>query len=180
VKRGILFIFITVFLLEILVLVPKPLSAQEEWKTHESNCCSIKYIDDGYLNTFTMRIGGFRFTSKGLDNDPLNVRYRVDEIMEKVQAVLDMHPTDLHITILLYPDHPSVERIFRQFTLTGDVPLAFYSNKTKSIYVNVDSITDGVLAHEMAHAVINFYFKVPPPAKMQEILAQYVDLHIWD
>jgi hypothetical protein len=32
----------------------------------------------------------------------------------------------------------------------------------------------------MAHAVINFYFKVPPPAKMQEILAQYVDLHVWD
>ena len=100
--------------------------------------------------------------------------------MEKVRATLDMYPSDLHISLLLYPDHRSIEKKFRLFTMTGNVPLAFYSNKTKSIYLNVNSVTDGVLAHEMAHAVINFYFKVPPPAKMQEILAQYVDLHIWD
>lgn len=129
---------------------------------------------------FTQRIGGFKYTSNGLDNNPSNVKTRVDEIMGKVQATLDMYPSAFRISILLYPDYQTVEKIFRQFTMTGNVPLAFYSNKTKTIYVNVDSVTVGVLAHEMAHAVINFYFEVPPPAKMQEILAQYVDLHIWD
>ena len=37
----------------------------------------------------------------------------------------------------------------------------------------------GVLAHEVAHAIINQYFAVPPPSKVQEILSQYVDKHLW-
>jgi len=170
---------ITAFI-NILFYLPSPALAQEELKTYESNCCTIRYSDTGQLSTFTQRIGGYKYTSKGLDDNPSNVKTRVDEIMGKVQATLDMYPSDFHISILLYPDYQTVEKIFRQFTMTGNVPLAFYANKAKTIYVNVDSATVGVLAHEMAHAVINFYFEVPPPAKMQEILAQYVDLHIWD
>ena len=172
--------FLIIALINVSFFVVPPVFAQEEWKTYESNCCTIQYSDAGHLETFTLRTGGFKYTSKGLNDNPSNVIKRVDEIMEKVQATLDMYPSDFHISILLYPDYQSVEKIFRKFTLTGNIPLAFYSHKTKSIYVNSDSVTDGVLAHEMAHAVINFYFKVPPPAKMQEILAQYVDLHIWD
>ena len=36
----------------------------------------------------------------------------------------------------------------------------------------------GILAHEMAHAVIDHYFGVKPPKATAEILAQYVDAHI--
>lgn len=154
--------------------------AQEGWASYEAVCCSIQFWNEDHLRQFTLRIGGFKYTSRGLDDNPLNVKTRLDDIMQKVQATLDMHPSELHISILLYPDHDSLKNIFRQFAVSGNVPIAFYAHKTKSIYVNVDSVTDGVLAHEMAHAVINAYFKVPPPAKMQEILAQYVDLHLWD
>jgi hypothetical protein len=180
VERGTVLTLIIAAYISISSFLPAPAFAQEEWDFYESNCCTIRYLDAEHLNTFTMRIGGFRYTSRGLDDNPLNVKTRVDEIMEKVRATLDMYPADFHISIQLYPDYQSIEAIFRQFTHTGQVPLAFYANRTKSIYVNAGSITDGVLAHEMAHAVINFYFEVPPPAKMQEILAQYVDLHIWD
>lgn len=179
-RRCILSIVSIIAFVNISFYSPPPLLAQEELKAYESNCCTIQYYDAGDLSTFTQRIGGFKYTSNGLDNNPLNVKTRVDEIMGKVQATLDMYPSAFRISILLYPDYQTVEKIYRQFTMTGNVPLAFYSNKTKTIYVNVDSVTVGVLAHEMAHAVINFYFEVPPPAKMQEILAQYVDLHIWD
>lgn len=179
-RRCLLSIIFIITFIEILFYVPPPVLAQDEPKTYDSNCCTIQYSDAGHLRTFTQRIGGFKYTSTGLDDNPLNVKTRVDEIIGKVQATLDMYPSDFHISILLYPDYQTVEKIFRQFRVTGNVPLAFYANKTKTIYVNVDSVTVGVLAHEMAHAVINFYFEVPPPAKMQEILAQYVDLHIWD
>ena len=179
-RRCILSVVSIITFINFVFYVPLPVSAQEEPKAYESNCCSIQYSDAGQLSAFTRRIGGYRYTSTGLDDDPSNVKNRVDEIMGKVQATLDMHPSDFRISILLYPDYPSIEKIFRQFAMSGNVPLAFYANRTKTIYVNVDSITVGVLAHEMAHAVINFYFVVPPPAKMQEILAQYVDLHIWD
>ncbi len=179
-KRGILFIILFIIGIQIWTAFPDTAYAQDAWKVYKANCCRIQYIEPRHLNTFTLRIGGFRYTSTGLDQNPSNVKARVDEIMEKVQATLDMHPSDFKISINLYPDFESIERIFRQFSLTGNSPLAFYSHKTKTIYADVSSITDGVLAHEMAHAVINFYFKVPPPAKMQEILAQYVDLHLWD
>ena len=46
--------------------------------------------------------------------------------------------------------------------------------------VAVDSVTDNIIAHEIAHAVINAYFVIPPPARMQEILAQYMDQHYTD
>ncbi len=178
-KRG-FYAFIIVAGMSIILSVPGPAGAGEAWKVYESHCCKIHYIDAAHLRDFTLRIGGYRYTSQGLDENPSNVKTRVDEIIEKVQATLDMYPPDLRISIMLYPDYKSIQKIFRSFSLAKNIPLAFYSHKTKSIYVDVSSITDGVLAHEMAHAVINFYFPVPPPVKMQEILAQYVDLHIWD
>jgi hypothetical protein len=58
--------------------------------------------------------------------------------------------------------------------------VAFYSHRTKAIYISLKSITDRSFAHETAHAVINFYFIIPPPGRMQEILAQYVDKHLWE
>jgi hypothetical protein len=132
------------------------------------------------LKLFARRIGAVKFTSGGLDESHRRLTMRIDEILEKVQSILDMYPIDLHISIFVLPDYESLKKVFREFSLSGSAPIAFYSHKMRSIYVAADSLTDGVLGHEIAHAVINFYFGVPPPAKMQEILAQYVDLHLWD
>ena len=178
--KGRVLIVFTIFIWIYIFLISENAYAQEEWKAYETNCCTIQYSDDDHLRKFTLRIGGFRFTSEGLDQRLSLLKPRIDEIMEKVQDALDMHPPDIRIKIFLHPDYRSLDKIFRQFTLTGKTPLAFYAHKTRSIYLDVSSITDGVLAHEIAHGVINFYFKTPPPAKMQEILAQYVDLHLWD
>lgn len=179
-KRNDLFLLITALVIYYLLIFSTSVFAQEQWQLFEANCCTIKYTEADHLRNFTLRIGGFKFTSTGLDDNPVNVKTRVDEVMEKVQSILDMHPEEMHISIILYPDHDSLTQIYRQFVLDRVVPIAFYAQKTKSIYVDVSSVTDGVLGHELAHAVINFYFVPPPPAKMQEILAQYVDLHLWD
>ncbi len=179
IRNAILILITVLFIIFLPVLSPR-IAAGSDWQVLQSNCCTIKYLDEAHLRTFTLRIGGFRFTSTGLDDNPDNVKTKVDEVMEKVQTILDMYPDEMAISISLYVDHLSIGRIFREFSETGNIPIAFYANKSKTIYVDISSVTDGVLAHEMAHAVINFYFDVPPPAKMQEILAQYVDLHLWD
>lgn len=179
-KRNVLFLLIITGIVNIFFVPAPPVFSREDWKVFETNCCRIQYQDDDHLRNFTLRIGGFKFTSEGLDDNPANAKTRVDEIMGKVQALLDMHPPDMRISMILYPDHESLGIIFSQFSKTGNIPIAFYAHKTKSIYVNVSGVTEGVLGHEIAHAVINFYFVTPPPAKMQEILAQYVDLHLWD
>jgi len=179
VKRNVLFLIICSIAFKLILLQPPHVFAQD-WHILESHCCTIQYNDDVHLRNFTLRIGGFKFTSEGLDDNPANVKTRVDDIMNKVQSILDMYPLDMHISIQLYSEHSNLGQVFRQFSKTGNVPIAFYAHATKSIYVDVSSVTAGVLGHELAHAVINFYFVTPPPAKMQEILAQYVDLHLWD
>jgi hypothetical protein len=43
----------------------------------------------------------------------------------------------------------------------------------------VDNVSDGVFAHEIAHAVIYKYFPRPPSSTAQEVLTQYVDKYLW-
>jgi len=167
-------------ILFLLLIAPGLSMSQEVWESYETDCCSIQYYDENQLNDFSLRVGGIRYTSNGLDGDIETTGYRVDEIMEKVSNTLDMYPEEVIITILLYPDHDSLGEIFREITQEEYVPLAFYSHSTESIHVDASSFTEGILAHEMAHAIINMYYDEPLPAKTQEILAQYVDKHLWD
>lgn len=105
---------------------------------------------------------------------------RVDRIVEKISEILDMHPPDLYFTIKLYQNRREIESLYKSMGGLGKAPIAFYSHRTKSIYVSLENITDRILAHEITHAVINFYFGTPPPGRMQEILAQYVDKYLWE
>ncbi len=124
---------------------------------------TIHYAQDKELSDLVWRISGRTIDGKG-DTDM--VRSRVDEIVERVEGLLGMYPNALHVDLYLEPKY-----------LGGDI--AQYSRDKKCITVAVDRVTDGVLAHEIAHAVINSYFQVPPPKKVQEILAQYVDRQLW-
>jgi len=104
---------------------------------------------------------------------------RVDRIVERVRTFLDMYPPDLYFGIYLFQTYDEIENAYKTMGILGKAPIAFYSHRTKAIYISIEDITDRILAHEIAHAVINFYFVTPPPGKMQEILAQYVDKHLW-
>lgn len=47
-----------------------------------------------------------------------------------------------------------------------------------TIYSSMQDVSDSNISHEMAHAVIDDYFKVAPPEKTAELLAVYVDSHL--
>lgn len=131
--------------------------------------------------TGTLSNGLFAFIESS--KDPAVVKNRVDNIVDRVSKLLDMYPADLHFTINIYPNNRDIERAFRDLgglrALEG-APIAFYAHKRNTIYVSIEKLTPGVLAHEIAHAIINVYFDTPPPERMQEILAQYVDKHLWE
>lgn len=153
----------------------------EEWiKTYETQYATIYYSNDSDLNNFTRDIGrGLQFFSESQGKNPMLVKNRVDGMVDRVSQILDMHPPNLHFNIYIYPAYRELESKYLSMGNFGKSPIAFYSHKTKSIYVSLADIADGVLAHEIAHVVINFFFAAPPPARMQEILAQYVDRHLW-
>jgi hypothetical protein len=55
---------------------------------------------------------------------------------------------------------------------------AYYDWQKNTLFVGVDSMRVGVLAHELAHAIILRYFVVPPPEKLQEMMCGYVEYQI--
>jgi len=107
-------------------------------------------------------------------------REEVDRLVYHVRTLLDMHPPLLRFNIIVLSDYNEIRKAYASLGFDGPAPIAFYRQRSQTIYVSVDKLTPGVLAHEVAHAVINAFFSTPPPAQMQEILAQYVDRHLGD
>lgn len=153
----------------------------EDWaKAYETQYATIYYSEDRDIATFTGNIGrGLQFFGESQEKNPMLAKNRVDGIVERVEQILDMYPSNLHFKIYIYSAYKDLSLKYLATGSFGKPPIAFYSHKTRAVYVSLSDITDGVLAHEIGHAVINFFFPVPPPARMQEILAQYVDKHLW-
>ncbi len=132
----------------------------------ETQYALIRYDEETQLNDFLWRITGSRLSPGLTAAEP--VKTRVDELTDRVMAMLDIYPQTFRFEIL----------ITTEAGVTG--PLAHYAHGSdKRIYVSPSTVTDGILAHEIAHAVICAQFAPPPPEKAQEILARYVDENLW-
>jgi hypothetical protein len=55
---------------------------------------------------------------------------------------------------------------------------AFYEPITRTIFLSLVGLHAGVLAHEMAHIILNESFSRRPPALLQEQWAQYVEANL--
>ena len=193
-KQGILNIvglLLAVSIALLLFLAPC-LFAQEPSKIYQTQYAAISYTDEKDLHTFTRNTGsGLSFLRENPERNPLLAKTQVDKIVETICSLLDMHPSKLNFSITLYRTQGEVSTAYyrasaganaykSQGMTTGAAPIAFYSHSTRNITVALDNITEGILAHEIAHAIISTYFVTPPPARMQEILAQYMDKHFRD
>jgi len=154
----ILFLFFSISLIS-----NQPASAQAE-KVFETKFTTIHYTDDAQIDSFIWRLGGHRLEYL---NEPELASHRIDRLIERVSMILDMYPENFHIEIHLQQDPLPKNKI------------AYFEYETNAIYSSVDNVSDGVIAHELAHAIIVGYFPTPPPSKVQEILAQYVDKQLW-
>ena len=176
--RAVLFLVLGFFLL---LSLPPALLAQDVVKPYQTQYATISFTDESDLHTFTGNIGtGLSFLLDSPEKNPLLAKTRVDKIVERVCSILDMHPLNLRFGITLYRSEAEFAAAYRATGISGSAPVAFYSHSTRSIAVITGKITDRIIAHEIAHAVLCIYFDTPPPARMQEILAQYVDKHLWD
>jgi len=166
--------------LALLLCCPRAFAAQAGWSNaYPTRYATIYYAGDKDLSQFTRNIGsGMSFLGESQDKNPMLAKNRVDRIVDVVMRLLDMNPPNFHFTVYVYQKRADVESAYRRLGMMGPVPPAFYAHQTESITVSVEEITDGMLAHEIAHAVICHHFPSPPPMKMQEILAQYVDKHL--
>jgi len=102
----------------------------------------------------------------------------LDAIYLEVCDELDIHMPSFRIGLEIMPDRNLVNETVRPYYKGKiDVP-SFYRYDNNMIYISSADLTVGMLAHEISHAIISHYFVVPPPMKVQEVLAGYAEYSI--
>lgn len=105
---------------------------------------------------------------------------KVDSIIEKAMLVLDMFPDGYRVRLVLLPDSGAVSKMYLKKYGKRVDHIAYYSLSEKTIYLSADDVNLRVLAHEVGHSVVDYYFKVRPPYTIHELMAQFAEKHITD
>ncbi len=106
------------------------------------------------------------------------IAYRLDLIFEKAREILDMRPRRYDLAVKIFESRKDMTDMYESIFNERKETRSFYVYKTGTIYTNERDISDSVIAHEIAHSIVDHYFVVLPPSKVKEMLAGYVDLHL--
>ena len=151
-----------------------------QWFSLKTKYTIIHYSGRTSLNQFTQALAPLAsdpINGKRHDSDLASAKVgrRVDALFREVQTLLDMRKAMSRVSITVYDDRQQMETALQQTIGEGQQRRAWYSHKKNTISVCTDQLSEDILAHEMALAIIYQYMKVPPPRITAKILAGYVD-----
>ncbi len=162
--------------------------ATKEWKIIESKYCTILCDPDVDIikvnNKIKIRfydIDWGRYSSKNKSVEE-QLAEKFDCIFQKVEKILDMFPRKIHPKVKICRNQAQLDDTFAETFgyANAKARSSYYVHKYTTIYTTQQTISQGVLAHEMGHAVIDHYFLILPPEKVSELLTQYVEMHLED
>ncbi len=164
----------------------KATEADKGWVELETRYTIIRYKSIDILKQFHSSIhygrGWWAATSSFAlltdDDNKKIATMKTDAIFERVQEILDMRKKNEKVIINLYPDKKTIEIAYAKFYGQECRFRAWYEYKTNTISLNINDCHEGMLAHELAHSIIDHFLKVRPPKNTAEILARYVDTHL--
>ncbi len=174
------FLFSIVILFVFCTLFAAPCRAE----TIETKYFKVSLCEGCSLPSFAEKINAtalFRLdalSGKGSDIRSI-IKEGIDALFLEVCDALDIKLKSYRGSLVIYPDIIEVSKAAygNSQIIEANLP-SIYIPSHNTIYISFQELTPGMLAHEMAHAVISTYFVVPPPAKTQEILAGYVEYSI--
>jgi len=106
---------------------------------------------------------------------------KIDAIYLKVQRILDMRKLmQPKVLLRVASNEDELAEIFVQIFKRRGVARAWYIYEHNTIYINARDVNEGMIAHELAHAIIDHYLSARPPRASAEILATYVDKSLFD
>jgi hypothetical protein len=111
-----------------------------------------------------------------------SVKQKVDAIVERVHEILDMRKRMKKVVIYIYPNNKHFHEASSRIAGTTGAKRrirAWYIYEQNAIYINADDVHEGIIAHEVAHAIIDNFLAVRPPKATAEILARYVDKNLF-
>ncbi|MBU1061432.1 MAG: hypothetical protein KJ957_03405 [Candidatus Omnitrophica bacterium] len=170
------------------VYVDEAYSQEEEWNVLPARYCTIfcekevdlksinRRVNLGFANFYSPR----NYRKKGDLSIKEILTEKFDAIFCRVQDVLDMYPSKVQVAINIYKDKEGLDRVYEEIFNEPNEAVSFYIYKTNTIYTTERAINENIIAHEMAHCIIDHYFVILPPRKIQEILAVYADVHLKD
>ncbi len=103
---------------------------------------------------------------------------KVDLLFEKAQAILDMRKKMRKVRVRVYSNQSELEEAYWKIFKGRCNVRGWYVYEFNTVFLNVKDVHEGMLAHELGHAIIDHYLTVRPPRATAEILAKYVDLHL--
>lgn len=159
----------------------------KDWQSLTTKHTILQFLSDEDLIEFDSQIDygpggglGSLFGSSDEKNNREKLVQKIDTLFKRVQEILDMRKFIRRVTINIYPDNDALQTAYRE-EVRGNAQLrAWYLFEKHTIYLQIDDINEGMLAHELAHAIIDNFLQVRPPAASAEILARYVDAHLFD
>ena len=158
------------------------LGATAGWRRVDSRYCTI-WVEPGLkakklnqkLKTWMIRPQG-RLINTETPEDQLAAT--CDTIFRRSQELLDMYPPGVHVAVKIASTQDAIQSVHAARYGIGTEAIAFYVFEDNTIYATAKELSTSVLAHEMAHCIIDHYFGVRPPRKIEEMLAMYVDAHL--
>ena len=112
---------------------------------------------------------------------------KIDGLLARVSLILNLWPNKPNrLRIILLPNGKEVrQRWLALQPFLHDRPIfgygslsAFYEPLSRTICLSLADLHAGVMAHEMAHFILNESFSRRPPGPLQEEWAQYVEVNI--
>ncbi|MDP2911556.1 MAG: hypothetical protein Q8N76_04410 [Candidatus Omnitrophota bacterium] len=161
---------------------------EEEMGVFSSKFCTVFYERDVDLKKVNRRLNlgfsNFYSPRKYKESEGLlienTISNKLDAIFNRAEEILDMFPSRIHVTVNIYKSQEKLNKVYEEFFNEPNTAVSFYIYKTNTIYTVESAITENILSHEMAHCIIDHYFVILPPRKIQEMLAVYVDVHLKD
>jgi hypothetical protein len=161
-------------------------SKEITWTQIESKYTVIKYQSKEDLKKFNnsldygMKRRSLRRLFSRSEPDTLNDKLinKVDGLYERVGEILDMRKQVPKVAIKIYRGKTQLNEAFYKIYKKHSHFRSWYIYEYNTIYLNVMDSQEGMLAHEMAHCIIDHFLLVRPPATSAEILARYVDEHL--
>ncbi len=158
-------------------------STMENWKRIDSRYCTIWVHPAVGVKQVNKKISTWRVRPKVKavpkgDSVSDELAGKCDTLFRRAQEILDMYPAGIQVTIKILKERSEIKGAHSAHYGFGTKAIAFYAYEENTIYAEADDLSESVLVHEMAHCIIDHYFRMRPPRKIEEMLATHVDAQL--
>lgn len=188
-KRIFLFLWIFILLFSLSALSQAEAADDISWKKLDTKYASIRYQTEEDLKAYNQKtkspkeISASGINSLFSNSEPMDykeeLKQKIDTIFKRVQEILDMRKKVATVKVNIYHNKKALHEAFFKIYKKKTSLRGWYIFEYNTIYMSIDDTHTGMLAHEMAHSIIDHYLKVKPPSATAEILARYVDSHLF-